>query len=121
MTIKAKIQQRIKRAKHYVFMRDDFNDIANYDQIGRVLRNLVQKGELLKVGYGIYTKARKNQIMCFKFYGCISISTNTTPPATHPPTWSNSSVTCGFVSLPIVLAVGLLRGQVPVYLCRRRH
>ena len=62
MTIKAKIQQRIKRAKHFVFMRDDFNDIANYDQIGRVLRNLVQEGELLKVGYGIYTKARKNQM-----------------------------------------------------------
>ena len=62
MTIKAKIQQRIKRAKHFVFMRDDFNDIANYDQIGRVLRNLVQEGDLLIVGYGIYTKARKNQI-----------------------------------------------------------
>jgi hypothetical protein len=45
-----------------MFLRDDFNDIANYDQIGRVLRNLVQEGELLKVGYGIYTKARKNQI-----------------------------------------------------------
>lgn len=62
MTIKTRIQMRIKRSRRYVFMRDDFNDIANYDQIGRVLRNLVQEGELLKVGYGIYTKARKNQI-----------------------------------------------------------
>lgn len=62
MTIKAKMQMRIKRSKHYVFMRDDFKDIADYDQIGRILRILVQEGELLKVGYGIYTKARKNQI-----------------------------------------------------------
>ncbi|RYY80523.1 MAG: S-adenosylhomocysteine hydrolase [Moraxellaceae bacterium] len=62
MTIKSRIQVRIKRAKRYVFMRQDFNDIADYDQIGRVLRTLVQEGELLKVGYGIYTKARKNQI-----------------------------------------------------------
>ncbi len=62
MTIKTRIQMRIKRAKRYVFMRQDFSDIANYDQIGRVLRTLVQEGELLKVGYGIYTKARKNQI-----------------------------------------------------------
>ena len=62
MTIKTRIQMRIKRAKRYVFMRQDFSDIANYDQIGRVLRTLVQEGELLQVGYGIYTKARKNQI-----------------------------------------------------------
>ena len=34
MTTKAKMQMRIKRSKRYVFMRDDFNDIANYDQIG---------------------------------------------------------------------------------------
>ena len=43
-------------------MRNDFNDIANYDQIERTLRNLVQEGELIKVGYGIYTKVRKNQM-----------------------------------------------------------
>jgi hypothetical protein len=62
MTIKTRIQMRIKRSRRYVFMRDDFNDIANYDQIGRVLRNLVQEGELIKVGYGIYTKARKTKL-----------------------------------------------------------
>lgn len=62
MTIKARIQIRIKRSKRYVFLRQDFSDIADYDQIGRVLRGLVQEGELLKVGYGIYTKAKKNQI-----------------------------------------------------------
>ncbi|MDI6957243.1 S-adenosylhomocysteine hydrolase, partial [Pantoea sp. Pa-EAmG] len=33
-----------------------------YDQIGRVLRELVNEGQLLKVGYGVYTKARKNAI-----------------------------------------------------------
>ena len=62
MTIKAKMQMRIKRSKRYVFMRDDFKDIANYDQIGRVLRNLVQEGELIKVGYGIYTKQEKTKL-----------------------------------------------------------
>ena len=45
MRIKAKMQMRIKRSKRYVFMRDDFNDIANYDQIGRVLRNLVHASD----------------------------------------------------------------------------
>ncbi|HDL8116186.1 TPA: S-adenosylhomocysteine hydrolase [Yersinia enterocolitica] len=62
MTIKERIQTRLKRSKRYVFTRDDFKDIADYDQIGRVLCNLVKEGLLLRVGYGLYTKARKNSI-----------------------------------------------------------
>lgn len=62
MTTKARIQSRLKRSKRYVFTRDDFKDIAGYDQIGRALRTLVKEGELLKVGYGVYTKARRNSI-----------------------------------------------------------
>lgn len=62
MTIKVRMQSRLKRSKRYVFTRDDFNDLAGYDQIGRVLRELVNEGQLLKVGYGVYTKARKNAI-----------------------------------------------------------
>ena len=60
MSIKVRIQERLSRSKRYVFMRADFEDIAGYDQVGRVLRDLVKGGELLKVGYGVYTKARKN-------------------------------------------------------------
>ncbi len=62
MPIKVLIQKRLSRSRRYVFMRADFKDIAGYDQIGRVLRDLVESGELLKVGYGVYTKARKNPI-----------------------------------------------------------
>lgn len=62
MTIKTRIQSRLKRSKRYVFTRDDFEDLAGYDQVGRALRELVKEGQLLKVGYGVYTKARKNVI-----------------------------------------------------------
>lgn len=62
MTIKARIQSRLKRSKRYVFTRDDFNDLAGYDQVGRALRELVKEEQLLKVGYGVYTKARQNKI-----------------------------------------------------------
>ena len=62
MSIKVQMQKRLGRSKHYVFMRADFKDIAGYDQVGRVLRDLVKDGELLKVGYGVYTKARKNPV-----------------------------------------------------------
>ncbi|MCE0801160.1 DUF6088 family protein [Buttiauxella sp. S04-F03] len=62
MTTKARIQSRLKRSKRYVFTRDDFKDLAGYDQIGRALYELVKEGLLLKVGYGDYTKARQNAI-----------------------------------------------------------
>jgi hypothetical protein len=62
MTIKDKILKRIQDAENYVFMRQDFSDIANYDQVGRALRELVQDEKLLRVGYGLYTKATINFI-----------------------------------------------------------
>ncbi len=62
MTIKARIQLRLKRSKRYVFTRDYFKVLAGYEQISRALRKLVKEGQLLKVGYGVYTKARQNSI-----------------------------------------------------------
>ena len=62
MTIASKVKTRINRSKRYVFARADFTDIAGYDQVGRVLKKLVDAGDLLRIGYGLYTKARKNRI-----------------------------------------------------------
>ncbi|MFA0338111.1 S-adenosylhomocysteine hydrolase [Vibrio breoganii] len=56
------ICQKIKRSRRYVFERKDFDGVASYDQIGRALRQLVNQGELLKVGYGLYTKAKLNSL-----------------------------------------------------------
>lgn len=62
MTIQDRLETRIKRSKRSVFMRSDFADIADYDQVGRGLRNLVRDGLLLKIGYGLYVRARVNRI-----------------------------------------------------------
>jgi hypothetical protein len=62
MTIADKVKMRIKRSKQYVFARADFTDIAGYDQVGRVLKHLVAAGHLMRIGYGLYTKARANRI-----------------------------------------------------------
>lgn len=56
------ICQKIKRSRRYVFERKDFDGVASYDQIGRALRQLVNQGELLKLGYGLYTKAKLNSL-----------------------------------------------------------
>lgn len=62
MTIQDKLQTRVKRSKRSVFLRSDFADIADYDQVGRGLRNLVREGLLMKIGYGLYVRARVNRI-----------------------------------------------------------
>ncbi|MBF7073430.1 S-adenosylhomocysteine hydrolase [Glaciecola sp. MH2013] len=62
MTIQSRIQTRVKRSKRSVFLRSDFKDIADYDQVGRGLRNLVREGLLMKIGYGLYVRARVNRI-----------------------------------------------------------
>ena len=44
--------------KSNVSLRGDFIDLGGYDQVGRALRQLAQKGKILKIGYGLYAKAR---------------------------------------------------------------
>lgn len=60
--LKSKITTKISRSKREVFLRSDFEKLAGYDQIGRALRQLTSEGVLVKVGYGLYAKARPNRI-----------------------------------------------------------
>jgi hypothetical protein len=62
MTASDRIKQKLKRSRRYVFERKDFESIASYDQIGRALNQLVKQGELMKIGYGLYTKAKLNSL-----------------------------------------------------------
>ncbi len=62
MTATDSIYQKIKRSRRYVFERKDFDGIASYDQIGRALNRLIERDCLMKIGYGLYTKARINSL-----------------------------------------------------------
>jgi hypothetical protein len=57
MVLEKRITRRIARTKRNVFLRADFLDLGDYDQVGRALRRLILKGELVKVGYGLYSRA----------------------------------------------------------------
>jgi hypothetical protein len=59
-TLETKLLNRIDRKRGDVFLRADFDDLAGYDQVGRALKGLVRKGRLLRVGFGIYTRAAKS-------------------------------------------------------------
>jgi hypothetical protein len=61
-TISYKVAARIGRKKCSVFLREDFADLGGYDQIGRALRNLARAGKLVKIGYGLYAKAKPSPL-----------------------------------------------------------
>jgi hypothetical protein len=59
-TLETQLLKRIDRKRGDVFLRADFADLGGYDQVGRALRQLVQEGRLIKIGYGIYSRAIKS-------------------------------------------------------------
>jgi hypothetical protein len=61
-TLETRLLKRIDRKRGDVFLRTDFDDLGGYDQVGRVLRDLVRKGRLMKLGYGLYTRARPSLV-----------------------------------------------------------
>jgi hypothetical protein len=58
--LETRVLKRIARKRGDVFLRSDSRDLGGYDQVGRALRGLVRNGKLLKVGYGVYTRAVKS-------------------------------------------------------------
>jgi hypothetical protein len=61
-TIESRILARISRMKSAVVLREDFIDLGGYDQVGRALRQLAQKGKILKIGYGLYAKTKVSSL-----------------------------------------------------------
>jgi hypothetical protein len=57
-TLETRLLKRIDRKRGDVFLRADFEDLGGYDQVGRALRQLVRDGRLVKVGQGLYARAR---------------------------------------------------------------
>lgn len=61
-SLEAKIQYRIKRSKRSVFMISDFSDLSDPNQIGRVFRTLVKKQLVVKIGHGVFAKAKISSV-----------------------------------------------------------
>lgn len=60
--LKDKIILRASLKKDRVFMRDDFSKLGDYDQVGRALKELVREKRLIKIGYGLYARAKISSI-----------------------------------------------------------
>jgi len=56
-TLLARMKTRVRRKRGDVILRSDFQDLGDYDQVGRCLLVLVREGTLIKIGQGIYVRA----------------------------------------------------------------
>jgi hypothetical protein len=61
-SLKSKIETQICQSGQNVFLRRDFAALGKYDPVGRALLALVKTGLLMKIGYGLYAKARLNSL-----------------------------------------------------------
>lgn len=61
-TLKSKMSYRISRSKSAVFTPQDFLDLSDRDQVGRVLRKFIAEGVLVRFGQGLYAKAKRSSV-----------------------------------------------------------
>lgn len=61
-TLESRVKYRLSRSKDSVFTTVDFQDLSDSDQINRMLRKLVTKQSLIKLGYGLYVKAKTSSV-----------------------------------------------------------
>ena len=61
-TLKDKIQYRIKKSQDNIFLVKDFIDLSGQDQVLRALRKLTAEKLILRLGKGIYSKAKTSSI-----------------------------------------------------------
>lgn len=56
-SLKFKVLDRIQQSPGNIVMREDIEDMGSLRQISRCFSVLVEMGELVKIGHGIYAKA----------------------------------------------------------------
>jgi hypothetical protein len=61
-TLRKRMEARIARQEDDVFLPREFADLSGEDQILRALRGMVRDGQLVRLGYGVYAKARISRL-----------------------------------------------------------
>jgi len=61
-TLQEKIAGRIARRTEDVFLPREFADLSGEDQVLRAFRRMVQSGQLVRLGYGVYGRAMLSRL-----------------------------------------------------------
>ena len=61
-TVKERIVADIKASNDGVFLRKEFDCFGDYRQVSRAVRELVDDGLIVRVGYGVYARGRKSSL-----------------------------------------------------------
>jgi hypothetical protein len=61
-SLESKIAFRVRRSRDGTFIPSDFFDLSDRDQVLRVLRNLIKQNLIIRVGQGVYTRARISSV-----------------------------------------------------------
>lgn len=62
MTVKERMSASIRRSKSSAFIRKDFEKFGEYRQVSRAVKELVDEGIIVRVGYGVYARTRPSTI-----------------------------------------------------------
>ncbi|MBF3934324.1 type IV toxin-antitoxin system AbiEi family antitoxin domain-containing protein [Burkholderia pseudomallei] len=62
MILRDKLRKALGRKKANVFLRADFEKLGSDAQLSRALRNLVDEGAVVKIGVGVYAKAKRSAL-----------------------------------------------------------
>ncbi|OIQ72489.1 hypothetical protein GALL_458840 [mine drainage metagenome] len=57
LSTQTRIARSIGRSKRDVFVRADFADLGSPSRVTRAISELIKKGKLVRLGYGVYAKA----------------------------------------------------------------
>lgn len=61
-TLKSRVERRVQKKQVDVFTPKDFAKLGGEDQVLRALRTLTREQKLVRLGYGIYARARKSEL-----------------------------------------------------------
>ena len=57
LSTQTRIARSVGRSKRDVFLRADFADLGSPSRVPRALNEMINKGKLVRIGYGVYAKA----------------------------------------------------------------
>lgn len=61
-TPRERVEARVARKGDTVFLPHEFADLGGQDQVLRAMRELVQEGHLIRLGYGVYGRAERSEL-----------------------------------------------------------